>query len=458
MSGRPILTAAAMRAAEAACMAGGTGAGVLMDRAGAAVAKATWRFAAGAPTLVLCGPRNNGGDGYVVARMLRERGVDVTVAALGEPRSAHALAARVAWGGPVVALDDAPARAVLVDALFGTGLARGLEPAVAAVLVGLAGAARVRIAVDVPSGVATDDGATFGTALPIYDMTVALGALKPAHRLQPAAALCGRVVVADIGVPVEASELTAIGRPSLPAPGAEDHKYTRGMVAVLSGAMGGAALLAATAAQRAGAGYVVLAGGSSVGGLHALVHRQGTEVLADSRVDAVLCGPGLGRGAGAERTLVAALACGRPLVLDADALRLVSPAVLRGLAVPAIVTPHAGEFEHLFGTLPGSRIDRARAAAAMAQCVVVLKGADTVIAAPDGRVAIADPAPAWLATAGTGDVLAGLVAAMRARIDDPFAAAQAAVWLHGAAAEAAGAVLVADDLLDMIRKVVSACQ
>ncbi len=439
-------------------MAGGTDAGVLMERAGASVAEATWRFAAGAPTLVLCGPGNNGGDGYVVARMLRERGVDVTVAVLGPPRSSHALAARAAWGGPVVALDDAPTRAVLVDALFGTGLARGLEPAVAAALVRLAGAARVRIAVDLPSGVATDDGATFGTELPTYDMTVALGALKPAHRLQPAAALCGRVVVADIGVAVASSELTAIGRPSLPAPGAEDHKYTRGMVAVLSGAMGGAALLAATAAQRTGAGYVVLAGGASAGGLHALVHRQGTEVLGDARVDAVLCGPGLGRGAAAERTLVAALACGRPLVLDADALRLASPAVLRGLAVPAIVTPHGGEFEHLFGALPGSRIDRARAAAAMAQCVVVLKGADTVIAAPDGRVAIADPAPAWLATAGTGDVLAGLVAAMRARIDDPFAAAQAAVWLHGAAAEAAGAVLVADDLLDMIRKVVSACQ
>ncbi len=447
-----------MRVAEAACVATGTPERLLMARAGAAVAEATWRFAAGAPTLVLCGPGNNGGDGYVAARLLRDRGVRVTVAALGEPRSVHAGAARAAWDGPVGTLGDAVVQPVLVDALFGTGLSRGLDATVAVALRRLADAARVRIAIDLPSGVATDDGATFGRDLPTFELTVALGALKPAHRLQPAAALSGRVVVADIGIGRPVSDLTEIGRPSLPAPTAADHKYTRGMVAVLAGEMGGAALLAATAAQRAGAGYVVLAGGGGGGGLHALVHRGGAEMLADARVDAVLCGPGLGHDAAAERTLVAVLACGRPLVLDADALRLASPAVLRALPVPAIVTPHAGEFEHLFGTLPGSRIDRARAAAAMAQCVVVLKGADTVIAAPDGRVAIADPAPAWLATAGTGDVLAGLVAAMRARIDDPFAAAQAAVWLHGAAAEAAGAVLVADDLLDMIRKVVRACQ
>ena len=457
MTGAPILTAAAMRVAEAAAVAAGTDYDGLMAWAGRAVAEAVWRFAAGAPTLVLCGPGNNGGDGYVVARLLRARGVAVTVAALGAPRSAQAIAARAAWDGPVDTLTDVRPAPVLVDALFGTGLTRGLEPAVASALQRLSAAARLRIAVDMPSGVGTDDGATFGVVLPTCDMTVALGALKPAHRLQPAAARCGRVVVADIGLGALASGVTTIARPSLPAPGPADHKYTRGMVAVIGGAMAGAALLAATAAQRAGAGYVMLADDGGTGGPHALVHRAGLDMLGDQRLGTVLCGPGLGRGADAQARLDAVLACGRPLVLDADALALVTAEQLCALPHVPILTPHAGEFARLFGDMPGCRIDRARAAAARAGAVVVLKGADTVVAAPDGRVAIAEPAPAWLATAGTGDVLAGIVAALRARIDDPFVAAQGAVWLHGAAAGIAGAGLIADDLLDPIRKAMIEC-
>lgn len=457
MTGRPILTATAMRAAEAACVVDGATFDGLMARAGTAVAEAVWRFAAGMPTLILCGPGNNGGDGYVVARRLAALGVEVTVAALGEPASAQAGAARAGWCGAIVALAEAQPAAVLVDALFGTGLTRGLAPDVSAALCRLSAGARWRIAVDVPSGVATDDGGTFGAALPVFDMTVALGALKPAHRLQPAAGLCGRVVVADIGLGDAASDLTEIARPVLPAPGPADHKYTRGMVAVVGGAMAGAALLSTTAAQRAGAGYVVLAGGVGMGGLYALVQRDGLEILSDPRVGAVLCGPGLGRDDAARGKLDAAMACGRPLVLDADALGMLDPERLRDLPDMPILTPHDGEFARLFGNLPGSKVDRARVAAARARAVVVLKGADTVVAAPDGRVAIAAPTPAWLASAGTGDVLGGVMAALRARIDDPFVAAQGAVWLHGAAAGMAGAVLVADDLLDPIRKAVIEC-
>lgn len=449
---RPILTAAAMRAAEAAT---GMPVAALMERAGAAVAEAVWRYAAGAPTLILCGPGNNGGDGYVVARLLRARGVAVTVAASGDPRTAAARAACAAWDGPVVALSAAVAQPVLVDALFGTGLTRGLDPATLAELARLASGARHRIAVDLPGGVDSDGGGCFDCALPAMDLTVALGALKPAHRLQPAASLCGRVVVADIGLGEVASDLVEIARPQLTAPGPADHKYTRGPVAVVAGSMPGAALLAATAAQRAGSGYVQLLGSDHPGGLHALVRRAGTDTLSDHRVGAVLCGPGMGDGDRA--TCDDALGCGRPLVLDAGALRMVSIAALRALPHRAILTPHEGEFAGLFGSLPGDRIARARAAAERAEAVVVLKGADTVVASPDGRVAIATPAPGWLATAGTGDVLAGIMAAMRARIDDPFVAAQAAVWIHQSAAEAAGAVLVADDLADHIGKAVMEC-
>jgi hydroxyethylthiazole kinase-like uncharacterized protein yjeF len=449
---RPILTAAAMRAAELGC---GTALALLMERAGAAVAEAVWRHAAGAPTLILCGPGNNGGDGYVAARLLHARGVAVTVAATSEPATALAGAARAAWDGPVTTLAAADARPVLIDALFGTGLTRGLDAQTLAEWRRLAADARHRIAVDLPSGVETDTGATFDRDLPGATMTVALGALKPAHRLQPAAALCGRVVVADIGLGAVASDLVEVARPYLPAPGPADHKYTRGPVAVVAGGMGGAALLAATAAQRAGSGYVRLVGGAGSGGLQALVHLDGMDILSDPHHGAVLCGPGMDKSDRAP--FDAAMACGRPLVLDAGALRMVDMAALCGLPHRPILTPHGGEFTALFGTIAGDRVAQARVAAERAQAIIVLKGADTVVAAPDGRAAIAPPASHWLATAGTGDVLAGIMAAMRARIADPFMAAQAALWLHGRAAEMAGAVLVADDLADHLGKAVEEC-
>lgn len=454
MKGRFILTAAETRAAEAAVFATGVTVEQAMERAGAAVAETAWRYAGRMPTLVLCGPGNNGGDGYVIARLLRDRGIPVRVAASGEPRTDAARANRARWNGPVEALADAKPSRLLIDALFGTGLVRALDPAIAEPLERLAAAARIRLAVDLPSGVGTDDGVLLGPAI-AYDVTVALALLKPAHRLQPAAALMGRIILADIGIPGR-SQLWEIARPHLPAPGPADHKYTRGHVVVAEGAMPGAALLSAMAAQRGGAGYVTLAGQGG-GGPAAIVRRSGdlAAILADRRVGAALVGPGLGRDAAGRVLLEAALASGKPLVLDADALMLL--AERRPLQGLPILTPHEGEFAELFGQLPGSRIERARAAAANAQAVVVLKGPDTVVASPDGRAAVAPPATGWLASAGTGDVLAGLIAANRARGLDAFEAACVGVWLHARAAELAGPGLIADDLIVHLPHVLAQC-
>ena len=463
MTPRPILTAAETRAAEEALIAAGTSIETLMERAGAAVAEAVWRFGGGRPTLILCGPGNNGGDGYVAARLLTERGLDVRVAALGDPRTDAACAARRGWTGPVEALADADAAPVLVDALFGTGLARPLDDSVAGALLHLVEQAHFSIAVDLPSGVATDDGALLGP-VPRFDLTVALGALKPAHRLQPAAERCGAVRVADIGL-ATSSATREVGRPRLAPPTAADHKYTRGMVAVVGGPMRGAATLAAGAAQRAGAGYVLLAGQDD-GGALALVRRVPAgsaalaEMLADRRIGATVIGPGLGRDDEARSKLGIALRAGRPLVIDADALTLLAdngPETLAALPHPPILTPHEGEFARLFGDLPGSKADRARAAAARSGAIVLLKGADSVVAHPDGRAAIAAPAPAWLASAGTGDVLAGIAAAMVARGLAPFEAAEAALWLHAEAARRAGPGLIADDLLPRLSGALAAC-
>jgi hydroxyethylthiazole kinase-like uncharacterized protein yjeF len=452
--GRPILTAAETRAAEEAVFATGVTVEQAMEKAGEAVAEAAWRHAGRMPTLVLCGPGNNGGDGYVIARLLKGRGLAVRVAASGEPKTDAARAMRARWDGPVETLADAAPAPLLIDALFGTGLARPLDPAIAGPLERLAKAASIRIAVDLPSGIGTDDGALLGPGI-AYEMTVALAVLKPAHRLQPAAALMGRLVVGDIDIP-GSSQLVEIARPHLPAPGPSDHKYTRGHVVVAEGAMPGAALLSAMAAQRGGAGYVTLAGGGS-GGPAAIVRRAGPlgNVLVDDRIGALLIGPGLGRDGAARALLDTALASGKKLVLDADALVLL--AGTGPLTGTPILTPHEGEFAKLFGALPGNRIDRARAAAERSQAVVVLKGPDTVVAAPDGRAAIAAPASGWLASAGTGDVLAGLIAANRARGLDPFEAACAGVWLHGRAAERAGAGLIADDLIAYLPQALEEC-
>ena len=443
---RPILTAAEMRAAEERAIAGGTPVELLMERAGFGVAEAAWRFAGPVRTLVLCGPGNNGGDGYVAARYLAERGMEVCVAALGEPKAGAAAAARAAWRGPVVSIEAAKPAPLLIDALFGTGLSRGLDETLAARLIGLAEAARIRVAVDLPSGIETDTGALL-SPVPTFDLTVTFATLKPAHLLQQAASACGRIVTVDIGINAE-SRLTEVAQPVLAPPGPEDHKYTRGMVAVIGGAMPGASELAALAAAHAGAGYVqLLEPEPRFGPPHAIVRRVAADpgqALDDKRIGAVVIGPGLGRDSEAECTLAAALESGRPLVIDGDALHLFGS---RKSTAPTILTPHEGEFRAMFPDLrDGSKVERARAAAARNGAVIVYKGADTAVAAPDGRAALAGVASTWLSTAGTGDVLAGAIGAMLARGLAPFEAAQAGVWLHGEAARRAGRAFLADDL------------
>ena len=458
MSGRPILTAGEMRAAEAAAIAAGTPVGTLMERAGAGAAEAIRRYAGPVPALVLCGPGNNGGDGYVVARCLRERGVQVRVAALGEPKSEAARAAREAWAGPVEALDEAPPGPLLIDALFGTGLTRGLEPSVAERLSELAGEARVKVAIDLPSGVATDDGCVL-SPVPDFDLTITFATLKPSHLLQPAARHMGRVAIADIGIVAE-SALTEIGRPHLRAPGPHDHKYTRGYVAIVAGDMHGACALAVSAAARAGAGYVRILGGQHIAGVPLAVVQGGEGKIDDPRIGALVVGPGLGTSEAAMAQLDELLGAAAPAIVDADALNLlarVGPARLKAARQIPILTPHDGEFARLFPSLDGSKVEQARAAAAATGAVIVYKGPDTVVAAPDGRAAIAPPTSAWLSTAGTGDVLSGIVAAMRARGLDAFEAACAGVWLHGRAAALAGPVLAADDLLEPLRAAVAEC-
>jgi hydroxyethylthiazole kinase-like uncharacterized protein yjeF len=454
---RFILTAAEMRSAEAAAIAAGTPAARLMERAGAAAAEAIWRFAGPMPALVLCGPGNNGGDGYVIARRLAERGGKVRIAALGDPKGPDAGEAREAWKGPVEALAGAAEAPLLIDALFGTGLARPLDGVVAARLAALAEAASLRVAVDLPSGASTDDGSLL-SPIPRFDLTITFATLKPSHLLQPAARFMGRIVVADIGIAGE-SRLSAVDRPAFAAPGPDDHKYSRGYVLVVGGAMPGAAALAATAAARSGAGYVALVGeGGSVP--NALVRRATGELddaLADPRIDSLLVGPGLGRGPEARATLARVMASPKVLVLDGDALWLLaSGESLANREAVTITTPHAGEFRSLYGD-SGSKIEASRSAAGRTGHVILFKGADSVVAAPDGRAAIGAGAPHWLAAAGTGDVLAGIVAARCAAGVPAFEAACAAVWLHGRSAELAGPGLVADDLPGHLAAAVAEC-
>lgn len=454
MSGGPILTAAEMREAEARAIAGGVGVEELMERAGQAAAEAIRLFAGPMPALILCGPGNNGGDGYVIARALAANGMAVRVAASAPPATPSAKAARSAWDGAVEELASAAPAPLLVDALFGMGLSRPLEAALAARLGALASAARIRVAIDLPSGAATDDGSLL-SAVPDCDLTVTFQTLKPSHLLQPSARHMGRLVVADLGIAAD-SELRVIGRPTLREPGPDAHKYARGYVGVLAGEMPGAAALAASAALRAGAGYVRLFGAQAAAGVPHAVVQAGNEGWDDAQIGGLLVGPGLGRSGAARLRLEAALACGRPLILDADALSLLGEGRMT-LPEGTILTPHAGEFRRLFGDLAGSKVEQARAAAAKSGAVMLFKGADTVVAAPGGRAAIGPTAPSWLASAGTGDVLAGIVAALRASGLAPFDAACAAVWLHGRAAELAGPALIADDLVARLPAAVAEC-
>ena len=451
MSGRPILTAEQMRSAEQAAIDSGTSVEQLMERAGAALAEAAYGFAGPMPTLILCGPGNNGGDGYVAARHLVERGVKVRIAALSEPKSDAAKWARSQWVGEVEPIGSATASApLIIDALFGTGLKRGLGDPITQQLSRLCEGAIIKVACDLPSGVETDTGAEL-SAVPRFDLTVTFGAIKPSHRLYPAMHKCRRVVLADIGIPIRA-DWREIGPPYLPPLDPAGHKYGRGLVDALAGKMPGAIALAAKAAARTGAGYVRVSTSRTIEGIPSAVVQTDTATVNDERIGCLLVGPGMGD---VPQVLTLSLTSKAPKVIDADAItHLGDPERLRGQ--DAILTPHEGEFSKLFGDLEGSKPERALAAARQSGAVIVYKGPDTIVASPNGFVGFAPPAPPWLASAGTGDVLAGMIAALRARGLGSWDAACAAVWLHGRAAERAGPQMIADDLAAAIPDAIAA--
>ena len=416
-----------MQAAEQALVDAGTSVDELMQVAGRGAAEWVWRVAAGRAVTVLCGPGNNGGDGYVIAEVLRGRGLAVQVVAPAAPKTEAAKHARRAYRGTSLSSGKDAQGQVLVDCLFGSGLARPLSAEHALLLRDLAARHPLRIAVDLPSGVASDSGELLNERLPDYRMTLALGAWKFAHVRLPARRIMGDLQLVPIGVDAVAGAAQLIARPKLAPPAADAHKYTRGLCAVVGGAMPGAALLASEAAMRAGAGYVkLLAHRAPAAAPAALVvdERPLGEALGDSRIAVLLIGPGLGRGHEAQDRLQLVLATGRPLVLDADALGLLKPGMIPA-GLPALATPHDGELESLcrsFAVVAQGRQARAQALAQTSGMVVLAKGPDTLLATPDGRLAWAPPAPSWLSVAGTGDVLAGIAASRMANGRPPFEA------------------------------------
>ena len=476
-----LLSVAEIYRADALAVEWGTPGEVLMERAGAAVAAAiTSRFQKTRPVQVICGPGNNGGDGFVAARRLKACGWCVSlhlmgsVAALRGDAAAHA----ARWTGAVTPLEDfVPAtEAIVVDCLFGAGLTRPVE--------GIARAALKRaeratiVACDLPSGINGNTGAILGFA-PKANVTVTFARLKPGHLLMPGRVHAGEVIVADTGISdrvIDAIMPTTFANgPKLwgadyPILDVEAHKFDRGHVQVVGGEkMTGAARLAARSARRSGAGLVTILSPA----ITADIYRAGDPgtlveevddvvafraLLADGRRNALVVGPGNGVGSRTRNLARAALACGRPTVLDADALTVFQNApddLWAAVNGTVVLTPHEGEFGRLFAAR-GDRLTRTRCAADESGAVVLLKGADTVIAAPDGRAAINQSGTPDLATAGSGDVLAGLIGGLVAQGMAGFEAACAGVWLHGCAGEAAGAGLIAEDLPEHLGPVISA--
>ena len=460
MAAEQVLTVAQMREREQALIDGGESISSLMERAGRGAAQWVWRVAAGRPVTVLCGPGNNGGDGYVIARELHARGAEVRVVAPMEPRSEAAIAARRSCGAPVV--EDA-AGGVLVDGLFGSGLTGPLDPEHVALLARLAAAHSTAIAIDLPSGVEGDSGALLNEGLPPYSLTLALGAWKRAHWLMPGMATMGERRLVEIGIAPVAGAARLIARPRLAPPAPDAHKYTRGLVLVVAGSTIGAAILACEGAMRTGAGAVRLCSD----GLHPaavpdiiLRHDPLPELLADHRTGAVLVGCGLGRDGTARERLAQVLATRRPTVIDADALHLVGPDDLAGFAAPLVLTPHEGELAQLakgFSIPPADKPHLALALARKSGAVVVAKGPHTVIAAPDGRTIFAPSTTSWLSVAGTGDVLAGTIASRLAAGVEPFEAACQGNWLHGEAARLCRAPFLASDLAGAIPAAFARC-
>ncbi|MEO1190205.1 MAG: NAD(P)H-hydrate dehydratase [Pseudomonadota bacterium] len=474
-----LLTVAEMQAADQAAIAAGTPGTLLMERAGRAIALAILERFPPQSLQVYCGPGNNGGDGFVVARHLQEAGWPVRLWTLVPIERYRGDAAHHAalWTGPtqLVAEGDLPQpEGLIIDALFGAGLDRPLA-GLAQALVRAWSAAREKgqakvVAVDLPSGLNGDSGQVLGDDVCPAVLTVTFCRRKPGHLLQPGRGLCGEQLVADIGIsdaivearqPQHLENRPALWESVLVWRDAASHKYRHGALVIRGGAeMTGAGRLALRSALRGGTGLVTLAAPRAVLPSYALsaaaailapceTSEDWAGLLSDTRVSALLIGPGNGLTEGTEAAVTAALESAKPTLLDGDALtrfagRSEELAARRRGAL--VITPHEGEFARLFPDLAGPRISRAKAAAARLGGVVVLKGSDTIVADPGGRCTIADNAPPGLAVAGVGDVLAGLLAGLLAQGLDPFLAAAAAVWLHGEAGKAVETGLLADDL------------
>jgi len=452
-----------MREAEAALIRAGSSVEALMRIAGRGAADWIWRICGGRKVTVLCGPGNNGGDGYVIAEAIRERGGQVAVVAASAPGTDAARNARALYHGTVVGPNEAADGDIFVDCLYGNGLTRPLSAEDFALLTRLARSHHHRVAIDLPSGVQSDTGMVLNAVLPQYDLTLALGAWKWAHFLMPAAPVMGTLRLVPIGLDAVAEAAEALSRPRISPPSADSHKYRRGLLAVVGGAMPGAAVLAGIAAQGAGAGYVKLFADSKRNVPADLVVDQGelVDVLTDDRNTAVLVGPGLGRDAAARERLAIALADPVPAVVDADALVLLGPRHLAERQAATVATPHDCEMLALERAFDldgsGSKPQRARALAQATGMIVVAKGPDTVIAAPDGRLAFGPRATPWLSTAGTGDVLAGCIASRLAAGSEGFAAAGEGVWLHGEAARRCPPAFTAGQLGQMVPAALAAC-
>ena len=478
-----LLTVDEMYAADKAAIDAGIPGETLMENAGGAIARAILERWTPRPVAILCGPGNNGGDGFVVARLLDAAGWPVTVALLGSVENLKGDAAVMAgrWRGAVVALDLAVLddAELVVDGLFGAGLTRPLDGVPRAVVEAIAARRLPSVAIDVPSGVHGDTGAVMGAAAPAA-LTVTFFRRKPGHLLLSGRTLCGEVVVADIGIPEavldDIGPTCCVNAPALwltryPWPAAGDHKYSRGHAIVAGGGVEttGAARLAARAALRVGAGLVTVAAPTDAlpiyaTTLEAVMTRVTADadafadLIADPRKNAVLLGPGGGVTEETRAKTLAALSAGKACVLDADALTVFKnkpDELFTAISSPCLITPHDGEYRRLFD-VAGDKVARARAAAETSGAAVLLKGADTVIAAPDGRAAINDNAPPELATAGAGDVLAGLALGLMAQSMGAFDAGCAAAWLHGACATHVGPGLIAEDLSEALPAVLAA--
>ncbi|MBF9232497.1 NAD(P)H-hydrate dehydratase [Microvirga alba] len=480
-----VLTPLEMKQADAATIAAGTPGIDLMSRAGRAVADVAERVTArGGRILVVAGPGNNGGDGFVAAWLLAERGYGVSLGLLGNRDRLTGDAAKASrhWTGDIGAAEDLPFHEadLIIDALFGTGLTRNLEGAARLAVERMNMSGQPILAVDLPSGIDGETGSVWGVAVRAA-RTVTFAARKPCHLLMPGRAHCGPVEVADIGISPETLAATgadlwanqpALWLGALPRPGLASHKYNRGHTLVASGGATrtGAARLAARAALRIGSGLVTVASppealGVNAAHLTAVMLRgcDGPEglhtVLKDERFNALVLGPALGVHANTRAMVAVAVQARRSLVLDADALTS-----FEGLASelhqafrhsPTVLTPHSGEFNRLFSGHsdildPPSKIERVRRAAFYTGAVVVLKGADTVIASPDGRAAINENGTPYLATAGSGDTLSGVIAGLMAQGVHAFEAASAGVWIHAAAGSSFGPGLIAEDLADLL--------